>query len=63
SIRRGTKTIEISIGYLRPWTRHMLTEEDTQLLLKPVMADEVKQPVFGIADDKASEPAGYSSGF
>ena len=41
----------------------MLTEEDTQLILKPVTTDEVKQATFYITDNKAPGPDGYSLGF
>ncbi|KAL2235698.1 UNVERIFIED_CONTAM: hypothetical protein Sindi_1302000 [Sesamum indicum] len=48
---------------LRPWTRHLLSEEDASSLLVPFTPADVKQAVFDIDEDKALGPDGYSSGF
>ncbi|KAL0444908.1 UNVERIFIED_CONTAM: hypothetical protein Slati_2213500 [Sesamum latifolium] len=53
----------IDLRYLRPWARHILSEEETHSLLLPVTADEIKQAVFDIDKTKAPGPDGYSSGF
>ncbi|KAL2237302.1 UNVERIFIED_CONTAM: hypothetical protein Sindi_0921900 [Sesamum indicum] len=43
----------IDLRFLRPWARHLLSEEDASSLLA----------VFDIDEDKAPGPDGYSSGF
>ncbi|KAL2251946.1 UNVERIFIED_CONTAM: hypothetical protein Sindi_2316900 [Sesamum indicum] len=60
----GTRrNVPVDIRYLRPWARHILTDEETGLLLLPFSPDDVKQAVFDIAEDKAPGPDGFSSGF
>ncbi|KAL2235532.1 UNVERIFIED_CONTAM: hypothetical protein Sindi_1285400 [Sesamum indicum] len=60
----GTRRrLSVDIRYLRPWARHCITDEEANQLLLPLSADDVKQAVFDIADDKAPRPDGYSSGF
>ncbi|KAL2224832.1 UNVERIFIED_CONTAM: hypothetical protein Sindi_2937000 [Sesamum indicum] len=60
----GTRrNVPVDIRYLRPWARHILTDEETGLLLLPFSPDDVKQTVFDIAEDKAPGPDGFSSGF
>ncbi|KAL2224224.1 UNVERIFIED_CONTAM: hypothetical protein Sindi_3052400 [Sesamum indicum] len=46
-----------------PWARHCITDEEANQLLLPISADDVKQAMFDIADDKAPGPDGYSSRF
>ena len=53
----------IHIQFLRPWARHMVTEDETNSLLSPFTPSDVKEAVFDIAEDKAPGPDGYSSGF
>ncbi|KAL0455368.1 UNVERIFIED_CONTAM: hypothetical protein Slati_0876000 [Sesamum latifolium] len=53
----------IDLGYLRPWARHIISEEEGRQLLRHVTPDEVKQAVFDIDEAKAPGPDGYSSGF
>ncbi|KAL0430579.1 UNVERIFIED_CONTAM: hypothetical protein Sradi_0683900 [Sesamum radiatum] len=53
----------IDLRYLRPWARHILSEDEARLLVLPVSPDEVKQAVFDIDETKAPRPDGYSSGF
>ncbi|KAL0453173.1 UNVERIFIED_CONTAM: hypothetical protein Slati_1295400 [Sesamum latifolium] len=53
----------IDLGYLRPWARHVILEEEGRQLLRRVTADEVKQAVFDIDETKAPGLDGYSSGF
>ncbi|KAL2231099.1 UNVERIFIED_CONTAM: hypothetical protein Sindi_1704300 [Sesamum indicum] len=53
----------IDIRFLRPWARHLLSEEDASSLLVPFTPADVKQAVFDIDEDKAPGPDGYSSGF
>ncbi|KAL2253007.1 UNVERIFIED_CONTAM: Transposon TX1 uncharacterized protein [Sesamum indicum] len=53
----------VDINYLRPWERHILSDEEASHLLSPFSPEEVKLAVFDIAEDKASGPDGYSSGF
>ncbi|KAL0439830.1 UNVERIFIED_CONTAM: LINE-1 retrotransposable element O protein, partial [Sesamum latifolium] len=52
----------IDLRYLRPWARHVLSEEEARSLLVPVTAEEI-QAVFDIDETKAPGPDGYSSGF
>ncbi|KAL2230782.1 UNVERIFIED_CONTAM: hypothetical protein Sindi_1672600 [Sesamum indicum] len=60
----GTRRrLSVDIRYLRPWARHCITDEEANQLLLPLSADDVKQAVFDIADDKAPGPDGYSSRF
>ncbi|KAL2240797.1 UNVERIFIED_CONTAM: hypothetical protein Sindi_0720900 [Sesamum indicum] len=51
------------IRFLRPWARHILSNEETTTLLLPFTPAVVKQAVFDIDEDKAPGPDGYSSGF
>ncbi|XP_011102278.1 uncharacterized protein LOC105180308, partial [Sesamum indicum] len=60
----GTRPeLSVDIRYLRPWARHCITDEEANQLLLPISADDVKQAMFDIADDKAPGPDGYSSRF
>ncbi|KAL2247314.1 UNVERIFIED_CONTAM: hypothetical protein Sindi_2583700, partial [Sesamum indicum] len=53
----------IDIRFLRPWARHILSNEESTALLLPFTPADVKQAVFDIAEDNAPGPDGYSSGF
>ncbi|KAL2235307.1 UNVERIFIED_CONTAM: hypothetical protein Sindi_1262900 [Sesamum indicum] len=53
----------IDIRFLRPWARHILSNEESTALLLPFIPADVKQAVFDIDEDKAPGPDGYSSGF
>ncbi|KAL2251976.1 UNVERIFIED_CONTAM: hypothetical protein Sindi_2319900 [Sesamum indicum] len=53
----------MGFGYLRPWARHILTEEEADHLIANFTADDVKNAVFDIGEDKAPGPDGFSSGF
>ncbi|KAL2240842.1 UNVERIFIED_CONTAM: Transposon TX1 uncharacterized protein [Sesamum indicum] len=53
----------VDINYLRPWVRHILSDEETSHLLSPFSPEEVKIAVFDIVEDKAPGPDGFSSGF
>ncbi|KAL2239614.1 UNVERIFIED_CONTAM: hypothetical protein Sindi_0602600 [Sesamum indicum] len=53
----------IDIRFLRPWARHLLTEDEITAIIRPFTPLEVKQAVFDIDEDKAPGPDGYSSGF
>ncbi|KAL2228524.1 UNVERIFIED_CONTAM: hypothetical protein Sindi_1832100 [Sesamum indicum] len=57
------RQITLDIGFLRPWARHTLSNEEVGHLILAFTSDDVKQAVFDIADDKAPGPDGYSSGF
>ncbi|KAL2252819.1 UNVERIFIED_CONTAM: hypothetical protein Sindi_0076600 [Sesamum indicum] len=57
------RQITLDIGFLRPWARHILSNEEAGHLILAFTPDDVKQAVFDIADDKAPGPDGYSSGF
>ncbi|KAL2226589.1 UNVERIFIED_CONTAM: hypothetical protein Sindi_2017600 [Sesamum indicum] len=57
------RQIILDIGFLRPWARHILSNEEAGHLILAFTPDDVKQAVFDIADDKAPGPDGYSSGF
>ncbi|KAK4384619.1 hypothetical protein Sango_3042800 [Sesamum angolense] len=53
----------LDLHYLRPWARHILTEEEAYALIRPVTVDDVKTAMFDIEEDKAPGPDGFSSGF
>ncbi|KAL2251962.1 UNVERIFIED_CONTAM: hypothetical protein Sindi_2318500 [Sesamum indicum] len=53
----------INLRFLRPWARHILSEDDVRSLVLPFTPTDVKLAVFDIAEDKAPGPDGYSSGF
>ncbi|KAL2224820.1 UNVERIFIED_CONTAM: hypothetical protein Sindi_2935800 [Sesamum indicum] len=53
----------IDLRFLRPWARHILSEDDVNSLVLPFTQTDVKQAIFDIAEDKAPGPDGYSSGF
>ncbi|KAL2235680.1 UNVERIFIED_CONTAM: hypothetical protein Sindi_1300200 [Sesamum indicum] len=57
------RQITLDIGFLRPWARHILSNEEAGHLILAFTPDDVKQAVFDIADDKAPGLDGYSSGF
>ncbi|KAL0290981.1 UNVERIFIED_CONTAM: Transposon TX1 uncharacterized protein [Sesamum radiatum] len=48
---------------LRPWARHILTEDEARAIIRPVTTEEVKIAFFDIEEDKAPGPDGFSSGF
>ncbi|KAL0288759.1 UNVERIFIED_CONTAM: hypothetical protein Sradi_7089800 [Sesamum radiatum] len=43
----------IDLRYLRPWARHVLTQEESQELVQSVTREEIKDAFFDIAEDKA----------
>ncbi|KAL0292172.1 UNVERIFIED_CONTAM: Transposon TX1 uncharacterized protein [Sesamum radiatum] len=53
----------IDLRYLRPWARHILTEDEARAIIRPVTTEEVKIAFFDIEEDKAPGPDGFSSGF
>ncbi|KAL2225760.1 UNVERIFIED_CONTAM: hypothetical protein Sindi_3051800 [Sesamum indicum] len=53
------RQITLDIGFLRPWARHILSNEEAGHLILAFTLDDVKQAVFDIADDKAPGPDGY----
>ncbi|KAL0386698.1 UNVERIFIED_CONTAM: hypothetical protein Slati_4586800 [Sesamum latifolium] len=53
----------LDLCYLRPWTRHVLSDAKALTLVKPVTPNEIKLAVFDIDEVKAPGPDGYSSGF
>ncbi|KAL2253034.1 UNVERIFIED_CONTAM: hypothetical protein Sindi_0098100 [Sesamum indicum] len=53
----------IDIRFLKPWARHILSNEESTALLLPFTPADVKQAVFDIDEDKAPGPDGYSLGF
>ncbi|KAK4383744.1 Transposon TX1 uncharacterized protein [Sesamum angolense] len=53
----------MDLRYLRPWARHIITDEEASFLIRPVTKDDVKTAVFDIEEDWAPGPDGYSSGF
>ncbi|KAL0288899.1 UNVERIFIED_CONTAM: Retrovirus-related Pol polyprotein from type-2 retrotransposable element R2DM [Sesamum radiatum] len=52
----------MDLQYLRPWARHILTDDEARTIIRPVTSDEVKT-AFDIEEDKAPGPDGFSSGF
>ncbi|KAL2224840.1 UNVERIFIED_CONTAM: Transposon TX1 uncharacterized protein [Sesamum indicum] len=57
------RQILVDINYLRPWVRHIITNEEASRLCLPFTLENVKNAVFDISEDKAPGPDGYSSGF
>ncbi|KAL0446487.1 UNVERIFIED_CONTAM: hypothetical protein Slati_1776600 [Sesamum latifolium] len=53
----------LDLRFLRPWSRYIITEEDSNAFLMPVTASEVKMVFFDIAEDKSPGLDGFSSGF
>ncbi|KAK4384291.1 hypothetical protein Sango_3076000 [Sesamum angolense] len=53
----------IDLLYLRPWARHILSDDEARAIIRPVTIDEVKTAFFNIEEDKAPGPDGFSSGF
>ncbi|KAL0298052.1 UNVERIFIED_CONTAM: hypothetical protein Sangu_3165000 [Sesamum angustifolium] len=53
----------MDLRYLRPWARHILTDDEARDIIRPVTMDEVKTAFFDIEEDKAPGPDGFSSGF
>ncbi|KAL0439176.1 UNVERIFIED_CONTAM: hypothetical protein Slati_2400600 [Sesamum latifolium] len=53
----------IDFRYLRPWARHIVTNDEANQLIRPMTKEEVKLTFFHIAEDKSPGPDGYSSGF
>ncbi|KAL0311244.1 UNVERIFIED_CONTAM: hypothetical protein Sangu_2419100 [Sesamum angustifolium] len=53
----------IDLRYLRPWARHILTDDEARAIIRPITIDEVKTTFFDIEEDKAPGPDGFSSGF
>ncbi|KAL0290490.1 UNVERIFIED_CONTAM: Transposon TX1 uncharacterized protein [Sesamum calycinum] len=53
----------IDLRYLRPWARHILSDDEARDIIRPVTIDEVKTAFFDIEEDKAPGPDGFSSGF
>ncbi|KAK4382267.1 hypothetical protein Sango_2888500 [Sesamum angolense] len=51
------------LTYLRPWARHILTDDEARAIIRPVTTDEVKIAFFDIEEDKAPGVDGFSSGF
>ncbi|KAL0340158.1 UNVERIFIED_CONTAM: Transposon TX1 uncharacterized protein [Sesamum radiatum] len=53
----------MDLRYLRPWAKHIVTDEEASLLVRPITKDDVKTTVFDIEEDRAPGPDGYSSRF
>ncbi|KAK4381118.1 hypothetical protein Sango_2998500 [Sesamum angolense] len=53
----------LDLHYLRPWARHILTEEEAYALIRPVTVDDVKKAMFDIEEDKSTRARWFSSGF
>ncbi|KAL0451185.1 UNVERIFIED_CONTAM: hypothetical protein Slati_1096600 [Sesamum latifolium] len=49
--------------FLRPWVRYVITQEEGDVMSRPVNQEKVKEAIFDIAEDKAPGPNGFSSGF
>ncbi|KAL0449136.1 UNVERIFIED_CONTAM: hypothetical protein Slati_1470000 [Sesamum latifolium] len=54
---------DVDLRHLRPWAKHILTDEESTLPVAPVTEQEIKNAFFHIAEDKSPGPDGYSSGF
>ncbi|KAL0288698.1 UNVERIFIED_CONTAM: Retrovirus-related Pol polyprotein from type-1 retrotransposable element R2 [Sesamum calycinum] len=53
----------LDLRYLRPWVRHIITEEESNSLTRPITADDVKTALFDNEEDRAPGLDGFSSGF
>ncbi|KAL0455561.1 UNVERIFIED_CONTAM: hypothetical protein Slati_0895300 [Sesamum latifolium] len=53
----------LNLTYLRPWARHIISNEEGAELIRPVLRSDVKGAVFDIVEDKAPGPDGYSAAF
>ncbi|KAL0333137.1 UNVERIFIED_CONTAM: hypothetical protein Scaly_2215200 [Sesamum calycinum] len=53
----------MDLRYLRPWARHVITEEETDCLIRPITKDDVKTAIFDIDENRAPNPDRFSSGF
>ncbi|KAL2228519.1 UNVERIFIED_CONTAM: putative mitochondrial protein [Sesamum indicum] len=53
----------VDITCLKPWARHILSNEEASHLILPFSPEDVKLAIFDIAEDKAPGPDGFSSGF
>ncbi|KAL0294577.1 UNVERIFIED_CONTAM: Retrovirus-related Pol polyprotein from type-1 retrotransposable element R2 [Sesamum radiatum] len=62
-LRGRTRDRFIDLRYLRPWARHILSEEEAASLVVPVTPGEIKQALFDIDESKALGPDGYSAAF
>ncbi|KAL0310290.1 UNVERIFIED_CONTAM: hypothetical protein Scaly_2942400 [Sesamum calycinum] len=49
----------IDLRYLRPWARHILTDNEARDIIRHVTIDEVKTTFFDIEEDKAPGPDGF----
>ncbi|KAL0460951.1 UNVERIFIED_CONTAM: (+)-epi-alpha-bisabolol synthase [Sesamum latifolium] len=54
---------EVRLEHLSTWANHLITEEEATGLIAPIQDEEIRQSVFGIADEKAPGPDGYSAKF
>ncbi|KAL0297922.1 UNVERIFIED_CONTAM: hypothetical protein Sangu_3171000 [Sesamum angustifolium] len=45
----------MDLRYLRPWARHIVTDEEASLLIRPITQDDVKTAVFDIEEDRAPD--------
>ncbi|KAL0294302.1 UNVERIFIED_CONTAM: hypothetical protein Sangu_3221500 [Sesamum angustifolium] len=53
----------LDLRYLRPWARHIITEEEAISLSRPITADDVKNAIFDIEEDRVPGLDGFPSGF
>ncbi|KAL0283338.1 UNVERIFIED_CONTAM: hypothetical protein Sangu_2896100 [Sesamum angustifolium] len=61
--REGIEGRDISLSYLSPRANHLILEEEAARLIAPILDDEIRLVVFGIADEKSPGPDGYSDKF
>ncbi|KAL0306889.1 UNVERIFIED_CONTAM: hypothetical protein Sradi_6106200 [Sesamum radiatum] len=54
---------DIDISFLQQELKHIITQEEANLLSAPVTRNEIKEAVFDINEDSAPGPGGYTSGF
>ncbi|KAL0457835.1 UNVERIFIED_CONTAM: LINE-1 retrotransposable element O protein [Sesamum latifolium] len=48
----------IDLRYLRPWVRHVITQEEASALIQPVSREEIKLAFFDIEEDKLQVQTG-----
>ncbi|KAL0362364.1 UNVERIFIED_CONTAM: hypothetical protein Scaly_1191600 [Sesamum calycinum] len=54
---------DIDISFLQQELKHIITQEEANLLSAPVTRNEIKEAVFDINEDSAPGLGGYTSGF
>ncbi|KAL0394538.1 UNVERIFIED_CONTAM: hypothetical protein Slati_4420000 [Sesamum latifolium] len=60
----GSRSLaRMGLTYLQPYAKHIISTTEAQQLISPVQRQEIKDALFGISEDSALGPDGFSSGF